>query len=91
MLTGSSRDDALEHIGQPGQRIDVVQPGGLEQRSDDRPMTAAAVGTVERAMRPVALSRNYARLGIMRRCCATCAASPVDRAVPNALLATNCT
>ena len=35
--------------------------------------------------------RNYAHLRIMRRCPATCADSPVDRAVPDALLATNCT
>ena len=46
---------------------------------------------VERAIRPVTITRNYAHLRIMRRCPATCADSPVDRAVPDALLATNCT
>ena len=45
----------------------------------------------ENAMRVIALGRNYAHLRIMRRCRATCADSPVDRAVLDALLATNCT
>jgi hypothetical protein len=35
--------------------------------------------------------RNYAHLRIMRRCRVTGAASPVDRAICGALLATNCT
>jgi hypothetical protein len=47
--------------------------------------------SVERAMRPVCLSRNYAHLRIMRRRLARWADSPVDRAVPDELLATNCT
>jgi hypothetical protein len=46
---------------------------------------------VERAIRPVTITRNYAHLRIMRRCRVTGAASPVDRAICGALLATNCT
>jgi hypothetical protein len=46
---------------------------------------------VERAIRPVTITRNYAHLRIMRRRLARWADSPVDRAVPDELLATNCT
>jgi len=46
---------------------------------------------VERAIRPVCITRNYAHLLIMRRCGASCADLPVDRAVRDALLTTNCT
>ena len=50
VLPGSPRYDALEHIGQPCQRIDLVQLRGLEQRRDDRPVLPAGVGTGEQSV-----------------------------------------
>src|ERR1700760_510178 len=38
---GPSRYDALEHIGEPGQRSDIVQLRRLDQGGDDCPMPAA--------------------------------------------------
>jgi hypothetical protein len=35
--------DAREHIGEPGLRIDSVQPRGLDQRIHDRSPLAAPV------------------------------------------------
>src|SRR5262249_11923367 len=45
----------------------------------------------ERAMKSPVIGSNYAYLRIMRRYPARCAGPPADRAVPDALLATNCT
>ena len=39
--------DAGEHVGEPGLRIDVVEPGGLDQRVHDGRALAAAVGAGE--------------------------------------------
>ena len=40
-----ARYDAFEHIGEPGQWIDIVQLRRLDQGGDDCPMLPAAVGT----------------------------------------------
>lgn len=40
-------NDALEGIGQVGVRVHVVQAAGADERGDDRPMLAAAVGAGE--------------------------------------------
>jgi hypothetical protein len=42
-----SRDNASQHIGQPGQRLEVIELGRLDQRGDDRPMMPTAVGPGE--------------------------------------------
>ena len=41
---GTSRDNSFQHVGQPGQRIDLVQLCGLKQCGDNRPMPPTAVG-----------------------------------------------
>jgi hypothetical protein len=40
---GMSRDDALQHVRQPCQRIDVIQLGGLDQRRDDGPVPGSTI------------------------------------------------
>jgi hypothetical protein len=45
--------DPCQHVGQPGLRIEIVEPGGLDQRQHDRGAEGA-----DRA------SRNVDRLGI---------------------------
>ena len=47
--------------------------------------------TVERSMRPIALTRNYAQVRIMRSCRVACADSSVDRPVRSALSRSSCT
>jgi hypothetical protein len=44
---GMAVDDLADHVGEIGVRVDAVEFAGLNQRSDDRPMFAAAVGTSE--------------------------------------------
>ena len=44
---GPSGHDAFEHVGQPSQRIDIVQLRRLDEGGDDCPMPAAAVGAGE--------------------------------------------
>ena len=46
-------DDLADHIGHVGGWIDAVEFTSLDQRSDDRPMLAAAVGTGEECILPV--------------------------------------
>src|ERR1700722_1576768 len=46
-------DDLADHIDQVGVRIDAVEFAGLDQRSNDRPVFAAAVGTGEERVLPV--------------------------------------
>ena len=41
---GSPRDDAFQHVGQPGQRFDVVQLRCLDQAGDDGPMPPTTIG-----------------------------------------------
>ena len=38
---------AVEHIGEPGLRIDIVQPRGLDQRVEDGGALTAAIGSAE--------------------------------------------
>jgi hypothetical protein len=40
-----TRDDPGEHVAQVSLRIDPVHLAGFDERGDDRPMLAAAVGT----------------------------------------------
>ena len=47
MVLGSARDDALQHVGQPAQRVDTVQPRRGEKRGEDGPIARAAFGTGE--------------------------------------------
>ena len=47
ILVRPSASDALEGSGEPGERIHLIHPGGLQQRGDGRPCVAAAVGTGE--------------------------------------------
>jgi hypothetical protein len=44
-VPGGARHDTFQHVGQPGHGIDLVQPCGLDQRCDNRPMPPAAIGT----------------------------------------------
>src|SRR6476659_2352067 len=46
-------DDLADHIDQVGVRIDAVEFAGLDQRSNDLPVFAAAVGTGEERVLPV--------------------------------------
>ena len=56
---GCSRDDAFQHVGQPGQRIDSVQLCRLDQRGDGRPMPPAVIGASEqRILAPRATGRT---------------------------------
>src|SRR6476620_6620480 len=50
---GMAVDDLADHIDQVGVRIDAVEFAGLDQRSNDRPVFAAAVGTGEERVLPV--------------------------------------
>ena len=45
--------DALEHIGQPGLRVDLIELGGPDQRVEDGGALAAAIRATEQ---PWALS-----------------------------------
>ena len=42
-----ARDDPGEHVAQVGLRIDPIHLAGFDERGDDRPMLAAAVGAGE--------------------------------------------
>ena len=43
-------DDACEHVGEIGLRIDAVQLAGLDQRGDHGPVLAAAIGAREESV-----------------------------------------
>jgi len=47
---GAPGDDALEHVGEPGHRIDAVEPGRLNQGHRDRPVPRPAVGSREQGV-----------------------------------------
>ena len=51
-------DDLGEDVGEVGVRIDAVELAGLDQRGDDRPVLAAAVGAGEE--RVLAIEGNRA-------------------------------
>lgn len=50
VLAGVSAGEALEGVGEPGERVDVVELGGLDQAGDDRPVVAAVVGAGEQCV-----------------------------------------
>ena len=55
---GPGGDDALQDVGQPGQWLDIIQLGRLDQRGDDRPMLSTTGGTGDNAfLRPKATGR----------------------------------
>ena len=45
-------DDALEGLGEPGERIDIVHFCGLQERGDGRPGSTAAGGSSEQRVLP---------------------------------------
>src|SRR3954447_17135977 len=47
---GAARDHALEHVGQPGQGLDLVQLRGRHQARHDRPMAGPAIGAGEQTI-----------------------------------------
>ena len=42
-------DDALQHVGEPGHRLDAVQLGGLDERHRNRPVTRPAIAPANNA------------------------------------------
>ena len=56
--------DTGEHIGEPGLRIDVIEPGGLDQRIHHGRPLAAAIGAGEQPR--LAPERNAAQLALGR-------------------------
>jgi hypothetical protein len=36
-------DDALKHIGEPGERLDAIELAALDQRVGDRPMACTGI------------------------------------------------
>jgi hypothetical protein len=46
-------DDPGEDVDQVGERIDIVQLTGFDQRRDDGPMFGAAIGACEQRIFPV--------------------------------------
>ena len=50
---GMACDNAFERIGQVGVRVHVVEPAGADQRGDDCPVLAAAIGAGEERVLPV--------------------------------------
>ncbi len=51
-------DDLGEDVGEVGVRVDAAELAGLDQRRDDRPVLAAAVGASEQ--RIIALMQTSA-------------------------------
>ncbi|MDA9421810.1 hypothetical protein XH97_06775 [Bradyrhizobium sp. CCBAU 53380] len=51
-------DDPGERTGQIGERIDVIQLTGFNQRGDDGPMLGATVGACEQRVFPVERDRT---------------------------------
>jgi hypothetical protein len=58
----STRDDALQHVGEPGQWIDIVELGGLNQRGDGGPVMGTTVGSGEESVFPSQGYRAYGAL-----------------------------
>ena len=54
--------DAGQHIGKPGQRIDVVELGGDDQAVEDGGAPAAAIGAAEQ---PGLAAERYAAQGVL--------------------------
>jgi hypothetical protein len=51
-------NDPAEDVGQVGERIDLVQPAGLDQGRDDGPMLGTAVRAWEQRIFPVERDRT---------------------------------
>src|SRR3954452_19914104 len=47
---GPARDHALEHVGEPGQRLDPVELRGRHQARHDRPVAGPAIGPGEQGV-----------------------------------------
>jgi hypothetical protein len=47
MALGSPGDDALEHVGQVGLRIEIVELCGVNERCQDRPALGATLAAAE--------------------------------------------
>src|SRR4051794_39110808 len=60
---GPARDHALEHVGQPGQRLDPVEPGGRHQAGHDRPVAGPAVRAGEH-LGGLSMNRTAKLLGV---------------------------
>jgi hypothetical protein len=50
-------DDPGDDVGEVGLRIDATELAGLDQRGDDRPVLATAVGAGEECILPVQRNR----------------------------------
>jgi hypothetical protein len=50
VLAEVSAGEALEGVGHPGERVDVVELGCLDKAGDDRPVVAAIVGAGEQGV-----------------------------------------
>ena len=61
MVLGSARDDALQHVGQPAQRVDTVQPRRGEKRGR-RPFSSTGNGVSSQKMRGRGVIRRPPRL-----------------------------
>ena len=59
---GAPGDDALEHVGQLGLGIDIVQFRGVDQRRQDRPSLASGIGPGEQSVLPAQRDRTDAAL-----------------------------
>jgi len=46
---GATRDDALEHVLEVGERLDAVELRGCHQAGDDRPVPGSAIRPCEQA------------------------------------------
>ncbi len=46
-MAGVSAGETLEGIGEPGERVDVIELGSFDEAGDDRPVVAAVVGAGE--------------------------------------------
>jgi hypothetical protein len=47
MVLGSTRDDPLQHVGEPGERVDAVQFAGLDQGVCNGPTAGSGVAAGE--------------------------------------------
>jgi hypothetical protein len=52
MLLGAAGDDALEHVGEVGERIEAVELGGLDQGESNGPVLGGAGRAGEQRILP---------------------------------------
>src|SRR5919199_3799407 len=62
MLLGAARDDALEHVGEVGERVEAVELGGLDQGEGDGPVLGGAGGSGEQRIFSSQSNRPHAAL-----------------------------